>query len=232
MALIPEGHGEFLGFIPPHELDPQFRQGTFGAFMTEDGVRVLGFMPDEMLRDISPNGKVKRKITKLSGGDKGIKETLDVMKKRAIEGAQHPQIWQLSRLIVGGDNPCPVRDRECEMHRLLGWTQENIRWTPDIGFAETVAAPWRTLEVRAGDCDDLSTLLASLAVSIGIPARFKAIGANKNSPNDFTHVYIEMKDIDGEWVPAEPSVKEAPLGWESPVITRTMQLGVWNGEEL
>lgn len=230
----PDGNYEdasFLGYIPDEDLHPSLTSGIFGAFETDNGdVRILGVVPTDNIKGIRPSGKVKQRTYALKDGDAGIVQTLERMKKLALQDTEHPQIWELSRKIVGGPNPCPVRDRQCEMGRLLHWVQENIRWTPDIGPSETVARPVRTMGVLAGDCDDVSILLGSLGISIGIPTRFKAIAANQAFPEDFTHVYVQFRDKDGQWVSAEPSVKGSPLGWESPIILREMTYDVWTGE--
>lgn len=172
-----------------------------------------------------PDKEIVRTKFRLSAGARGIRETLQLMADHAIQGAESAPIWSLSRKLVGGYK-CPVHDQVCQADIYLRWIHENISWVPDIGTAETVAAPWRTLEVKAGDCDDLSSLLASMAVSVGIPARFKAIAANPDHPNEFTHVYVEML-LEDEWIPADPSVAGKPLGWESPMIFKEMYEDVW-----
>jgi hypothetical protein len=216
--LVPLGSGQ-LGY---HNATPFHRNSLLGAFLTESGPRI-GMTN---INGRKSRSNVRGKVVKLSEGDAGIRQTLELMKGLAIEGTQHGDIWHLARMLVGGDSPCDVHDQSCEAQRLLSYVQNSLRWTPDTGNAETVAAPWRTLEVRAGDCDDLSTLLASLGVSIGLETRFKAIAANPDFKKEFSHVYVEFK-VGDEWVSAEPSIKEVPLGWESPTIYRTMHKNVW-----
>jgi hypothetical protein len=187
----------------------------------------------DVLADGPLNKRLKSKYISLSNGDKGIRETLVRMKSLAREGAQHPTVWKVSRTLVGTkhpEGPVPVRDQAGEAQRLLGWVQNNIRWTPDIGYAETLAGPWRTIEVGSGDCDDSSITLGALATSIGIPNRFKAIAANRDYPDEYTHVYNEMK-LNGRWVAADPSIQGVPLGWESPQIFKVMTEDVWTTDD-
>jgi len=227
------GEMEFLGYVRKRDLPPGLRGGVFGKFRTPKGIRVLGSVTPDMLRRYGDSDLQSSEYS-IGEGDAAIRKTLACMKKLALKGAHDKDVWEASRRAVAGRNirnHCEVRDTHCEMGRLLEWVQNNIRWTPDIGTAETVAAPWRTLGVGAADCDCLSTLLASMAISIGIPVRFKAIGASEKHPDEFTHVYVEMRDHEGDWIPAEPSIKDAPLGWESPVIMREMIYPVWNGED-
>lgn len=73
-----------------------------------------------------------------------------------------------------------------------------------------------------------SIALATLAVAVGIPARFKAIAANPLKKDQYTHVYVELNpDGNGKlWIPADPTVKTAAFGWESPVIFKRLLLDV------
>jgi hypothetical protein len=192
-----------------------------------------GYMRD-VLHDGPEHIRMKSKYFELSEGDAGIRETLQRMKGLARKGAHHATVMKVSRSLVGSNHPLgkvPVRDQKGETARLLDWTQKNIRWTPDIGDAETLMAPHRTIQFGAGDCDDSAMVLAALATSIGIPNRFKAIAANEQWPQEFTHVYNELK-IGGRWVAADPSVEGMPLGWESPKIFRVMTEDVWTPDEI
>jgi len=222
--LVPDSK-KLLGFVVQKVREtPIVRQSALGTYVSSRG---YGFGIHPIEPDYSLVKPRKARIIPLSSGDKGTRETLLKMKELALAGARHPDIWELSRKTVRG---CPVKDTNCEAQKMLKWIHDNVRWTPDIGNAETVAAPWRTISVGGGDCDDVATLLASMAVSIGMPARFKAIAANPEYKNEFTHVYTELK-VGNKWIPAEPSIKGMPLGWESPVIYRKMIQDVWNGEE-
>lgn len=225
--LVPQGR-DVIGHVE-HSETLYHRDSLLGAFVTKDGRLSVGMTPLGSAQVRKHNGrkygKVRGRAMKLADGDAGTRQTLELMKTLALEGTQHGDIWQLSRELVGGSNPVEVHDQASEAQRLLSYVQE-LRWTPDTGHAETVAAPWRTLQVRAGDCDDLSTLLASLGVSIGLETRFKAIASNPDFKQDFSHVYLQFK-IGDQWISAEPSIKGVPLGWESPTIFRTMTKNVW-----
>ena len=196
-----------------------------------DGGTVVG---QQHSARVDPNGKhLKATYVELSEGDHGISQTLKRMKKLALEGSRHPDVWRISRQLVGTKHPngkAKVRDQVEEARRLLKYIQTNIRWTPDIGDAETLAAPHRTLEVGAGDCDDVSILLAAMATSLAIPNRLKAIAADSRFPQEYTHVYNELK-LNGRWVAAEPSIEGKALGWESPEIYKVMLEDVWTLDE-
>lgn len=102
-----------------------------------------------------------------------------------------------------------------EIDRLFTWVRDHIRYTRDVNGVETVQTPRKTLEYAQGDCDDQSTLLASLLESVGIQTRFKAVGF---SPGQFQHVYLEARDDSQQpprWVALDPT-ERVPMGWEPP----------------
>lgn len=102
----------------------------------------------------------------------------------------------------------PPRSYQREVYRLHQFVRDDIRYVRDPVGVELVSTPARTLDTRAGDCDDKSVLLAALLESLGHPTRFKAI-ALKGGP--FSHVYVETK-IGEAWVPLETIINR-PMGW-------------------
>ena len=104
--------------------------------------------------------------------------------------------------------PVPARSWGQEVERLHAFVRDNIRYVRDPVDLESVATPEKTLELGQGDCDDKSTLLASLLESTGHPARFVAVGFGGGP---FSHVYTESK-IGETWVPLETIIPR-PMGW-------------------
>lgn len=49
-----------------------------------------------------------------------------------------------------------------------------------------------------GDCDDITTLHATLLTALGFPVRFVAIRSVRDDAN-YDHVYLET-NLDGEWI--------------------------------
>ena len=164
------------------------------------------------------------RLMRLPGGDEGVRQTLRRMSDIAREYSKHPTVIRLARAIV---HSCPVKDFACEARALFEWVRDNIRWTRDVYGVETLATPVRTLEMKAGDCDDLSTLLASLYLAVGFPVRYVVIANLPQHPQSFSHVFVQV-DITGEgdWVSADPSLPTASFGWETPVQYRRMEWAV------
>jgi transglutaminase-like putative cysteine protease len=96
-----------------------------------------------------------------------------------------------------------------EVNSLFRWVRDHIRYVRDINGVETLQTPVVTMEVAAGDCDDKSTLLATLLESIGHPTRFVAAGYQ--APGRYSHVYVETK-LGSRWVPLDATLIDRPMG--------------------
>ena len=63
----------------------------------------------------------------------------------------------------------PPKDRWAEVCALFHWVRNNVRYTRDIFRVELLHTARRMLELRAGDCDDMTILLGAMLVSTGHP---------------------------------------------------------------
>jgi len=61
-------------------------------------------------------------------------------------------------------------DNECRASEIYWWITENIEYIPDPGDEEQIQSPEETLRRRGGDCEDISILMTSLLISMGIDA--------------------------------------------------------------
>lgn len=99
------------------------------------------------------------------------------------------------------------------------WVKDHIRYRKDINGVETLATPDKTLEFRAGDCDDHSVLVASLLEAIGHPTRFVAVSF---IPGKYSHVLTETL-IGNKWVAVE-TTENVPFGWAPPKVIRSLRV--------
>lgn len=119
----------------------------------------------------------------LEPGDQGTAQTIERMVDLAHQGAAHPEIaWLAERLTHHPPwlRPQVLRDF------LKGW----LRFEPDPPNVELVRAPWVMIQERAGDCDDIATLAASLALAAGMQARFQTVGPYGGP---FVHVFCQVR---------------------------------------
>ena len=106
----------------------------------------------------------------------------------------------------------PAKNYVGEVEALFEWVQQNVRYTKDPFQLELLHSPRRLLELRAGDCDDMSILLGALLESVGHPVRIVLTGSNPQRPRLFTHVYVEAY-CHGRWIPLDATMPY-PMGWE------------------
>lgn len=129
----------------------------------------------------------------------------------AKEWRRNPGIRYLSAGLV---HDVAAKDFVGEINAVFQYVQQNIRYLQDINNVETIQTPEATLTLGQGDCDDFSTLLASMLESIGHPCRFTAVGFEV--PGEYDHVFIQTL-IGTRWVALDATEPE-PMGWTPPGI--------------
>jgi hypothetical protein len=98
-----------------------------------------------------------------------------------------------------------------EIDALFQWVQRNVRYTKDPYRVEVLHTPRRMLELRAGDCDDMTILLGAMLEAVGHPVRLVLTGPDRRRPRLFSHIYLEANHR-GEWIPCDATMPHA-LGW-------------------
>jgi transglutaminase-like putative cysteine protease len=110
----------------------------------------------------------------------------------------------------------PPKDRVGEVTALFEWVRRNIRYTRDIFRTELLHSARRMLELRAGDCDDMTILLGALLRSTGYPVRLALVGFRRDRPHAYSHIYPEVF-VRGRWIPLDATVRH-PMGWSPPAL--------------
>ena len=110
----------------------------------------------------------------------------------------------------------PPKDRWAEVCALFHWVRNNVRYTRDIFRMELLHTPRRMLELRAGDCDDMTILLGAMLVSTGHPVRLALTGFRRKRPHSYSHIYPEV-NVRGNWIALDATMGE-PIGWAPPAL--------------
>lgn len=174
----------------------------------------------------------------IPSGVNGVKATLRLMVDRCrkflrpnsgnIRDAQ--RLLSIRQCAQQLTYPVPEKDYWGEVEALHLFVRDQIRYTGDMLWAETIQDPDYTLSEKSGDCDDKSILFCCLANSIGYPTRFCAVGMpSESDPNgeNFSHVSGQAL-IDGcgwvnaECIPIDESGTKVDLGWFPPQVTCVM----------
>ena len=119
---------------------------------------------------------------------------------------------------------CAPKDYWAEADVLHRFVRDEIRYVRDIRSMETLFFPDKTLNLKAGDCDDMAILFSTLAETIGFETRFCAIGVNGE---EFSHVSAQALIpgfgwINAETIPIDDNRTKVALGWFPPDATCLM----------
>lgn len=79
-----------------------------------------------------------------------------------------PASTALRTLAYSKIQDCPSGDRTCALVHLYRYVQHDIGYLSDPAAREYIQPPQDTLAIGAGDCEDLSILLASLLENVGV----------------------------------------------------------------
>ena len=108
------------------------------------------------------------------------------------------------------------KDRWAEVGALFHWVRNNVRYTRDIFRMELLHTARRMLELRAGDCDDMTILLGAMLVSTGHPVRLALTGFRRTRPHSYSHIYPEV-NLRGKWIALDATMSH-PIGWAPPAL--------------
>lgn len=151
----------------------------------------------------------------LAGGSAGTMQTLAQMRRLAREGARSPIVRGIVASVLDSARVLP-HDLRGETDALFRYVRDAIRFVRDPVGVEYLQGAEETLRIGVGDCDDKSTLLASMLQSIGHDGvRFRVIGADPTRPHSFTHVYV-VDRVNGLDIPLDTTYLENGLGWQHP----------------
>lgn len=147
---------------------------------------------------------------------KTIQERVAYVHQQMIAGTRDPKIYALAREVLTrkcGDEWClPEKDHKAEVTALFNEVRKRVRYTWDPTDYDAFQTPAKTLQLRAGDCDDYVSLLGALCRSVGHKVRSRIV--QTQGSDTWNHIYLAV-NINGQWMPLDPSVKQ-PAGWEVP----------------
>lgn len=148
-------------------------------------------------------------------GTRGTLITARMIAKMIREGAKDFYVRQKA-IQIFREAGAPPKDRWAEVCALFHWVRNNIRYTRDIFRVELLHTPRRMLELRAGDCDDMTILLGAMLMSTGHPVRLALTGFRLNKPHRYTHIFPEV-NVCGKWIALDATMNR-PVGWAPPAL--------------
>jgi hypothetical protein len=150
-------------------------------------------------------------------GYAGTLATVDHVIELIRRGAKDFHVRQAAIGILRRRDVRP-KDYLGEIKALFEWVQRNVRYTRDPCRVEVLHSPRRMLQLRAGDCDDMSILLGAMLEAIGHAVRLVLTGSNPLAPDTFTHIYVEAR-CRNRWIPLDATMPY-PMGWSPRVSVK------------
>jgi transglutaminase-like putative cysteine protease len=176
-----------------------------------------------MIRLCSRYVQPRVSLLRVPGGVRGTLVTARFIARMIQDGAKDFYVRQKAIEVFRAYCVRP-KDRYGEAWALFDWVRRNIRYTRDIFRVELLHTARRMLELRAGDCDDMTILLGAMLISTGHPVRLVLAGFRQNKPHSYSHIFPEVL-IGKRWVAIDATV-DKPMGWSPPIIwKRICELG-------
>ena len=148
------------------------------------------------------------RLSAIPSGLAGTDATLKEIARLVEHDLQRPQLRLLATRILRR-HAIPSKHHLAEARALYNYVVRTVRYQKDPIGLETVQSPTVTLQLRAGDCDDHSGLLAGLAAAVGIPARFRVVGY---ADDHIVHIFPEVF-VKGRWLAADTTEPGHGFGW-------------------
>jgi len=150
-------------------------------------------------------------------GWRGTERTVEHVQALIRSGARDFYVRQKAIDILL-EKPVKPKDYLGEIQALFEWVQRHIRYTKDTFQVEVLHSARRMLELRAGDCDDMTILLGAMLEAIGHPVRLVLSGPDPLKPDLFTHIYLEVFHK-GRWIPLDATMPY-PMGWAPSTVVK------------
>lgn len=176
-----------------------------------------------MSRDNS--GRIHYRLESIPSGLAGTDATVKRMAQLVNQAVAAQWVRVLALQILGNAQFSPGEQLPLA-RALFEWVRSTVRYVRDPVGLETVQAPEVTLKLRAGDCDDSSTLLAALLTSVGLKSRWVTVGPDAHHAQ---HIYTQVF-INGDWLNADTTTP-GPLGKPNLQLPAVMHYSV-RGERM
>lgn len=107
-------------------------------------------------------------------------------------------------------------DEKGEITAIFYYVRDNIKYVKDPRYNELdfdyIQSPSQTLNRNAGDCDDLSILLASLLESVGHSTKLCFVDTDGKEPFEFNHMNIIVSIKEKDYYILETTCKTCKIG--------------------
>lgn len=142
----------------------------------------------------------------IGDGDRGTAQTVAQMCRLIDEGSKDPRVNRTAIQILKSAGIAPF-DFRGETRAIFNWQARHIRFLRNIAGKQVLRSAIETIDVGAGSCADQTILQGALLKTVGQAVRIVTIAANPEDPEEFTHVYAEAQDEQGNWIALDTARK-------------------------
>ena len=147
---------------------------------------------------------------RIPSGLAGTKKTAACVGRLIRDGAGDFYVRQKAIDILLARGVAP-KDYLGEINALFQWVQRHVRYTKDPFQIEVLHSARRMLELRAGDCDDMTIVLGALIKSVGHQVRIVLTGPD---PDHLDRAMAHrVQHVSGEILG-----NEFPVGRDDPLL--------------
>ena len=155
------------------------------------------------------------RIVRVPKGRRGTIASARLIANLIREGSRDFYVRQKA-IRIFRDAGAPPKNRWAEVCALFHWVRGNVRYTRDIFRTELLHTARRMIELRAGDCDDMTILLGAMLLSTGHPVRLALTGFRPKKPHGYSHIYPEVY-VRRKWIALDATM-DRPIGWAPPAL--------------
>lgn len=180
---------------------------------------MLGYLPEKKLGNLP-----QVQSSEIADGFAGNKQTLSKMIELAKARRGNPMVRRLAENILD-HYQVGSHDYQREVIAIGDFVKQKVRYTKDPAGIEYVQDPLLMIENMsklgyvAGDCDDMSLLVATLLLSVGHEPYFKVVKYSPNSSSwNHIYVYVNARNTYGDtkWISVDAIAKNKKIGYEVP----------------
>lgn len=143
-----------------------------------------------------------------------VEDRIEQIANLIDEGKEDVSIRQLTTDLIRRGQ-VRERDYQGELGAVFKYVRSNVRYIHDPHELDTYQRARRTVEMKAGDCDDMTILIGAMTQTIGYPLRLKVVAFEGD---EYEHIY-PLAGVPPasprRWISMDATVKN-PLGWEVP----------------
>jgi Transglutaminase-like superfamily len=146
----------------------------------------------------------------LLGGDEGTAQTISMLRSLVDDGWKDPVVNRTAIEVIRNAGVQPY-DAWGQIRAIYNFAR-SFYFVNDPVTKEALRPTRELLELMAGDCDDINgNVLPALLGTIGYETRLVTVAADRNFPEQFSHVYAEVC-VEDKWYPLDAARPGAIFG--------------------